>query len=157
MDKMWDVVGEAAADIVSHSCSRMIRKKVSEIEQETAMRIAIPVEDISVEGKVCPSFGRAPYFYLYDTEDGHTLFLQNSAAESQGGAGIKAAQLLVDNQVAVVLAPRCGENSAKVLHSANMHIYKTVSSGVSENLALFAQGKLALLDKFHAGFLGHAE
>ncbi|NLK36240.1 MAG: dinitrogenase iron-molybdenum cofactor biosynthesis protein, partial [Gracilibacteraceae bacterium] len=56
------------------------------------MKIAIPMDDKNMEASVCISFGRAPYFLIYDTESNESLFLENSAAASQGGAGIKAAQ-----------------------------------------------------------------
>ena len=32
------------------------------------MKIAIPVDEKSLESNVCVSFGRAPYFLIYDTE-----------------------------------------------------------------------------------------
>jgi predicted Fe-Mo cluster-binding NifX family protein len=56
------------------------------------MRIAIPVDEKSIKTSVCQSFGRAPYFLIYDTDSKESKFIDNSAAASQGGAGIKAAQ-----------------------------------------------------------------
>lgn len=32
------------------------------------MKVAIPVDDQSMETKICVSFGRTPYFLIYDTE-----------------------------------------------------------------------------------------
>ena len=51
------------------------------------MKIAIPVEDKSIEGNICQSFGRSPYFLIYDTGSEESVFLNNTAAASQGGAG----------------------------------------------------------------------
>jgi len=62
------------------------------------MKIAIPVDEKSLESNVCVSFGRAPYFLIYDTETKESIFLDNGAAASTGGAGIKAAQTIVDNK-----------------------------------------------------------
>lgn len=59
---------------------------------------------------------------LYDTESKESVFLDNSAAASQGGAGIKAAQIIVDNKVSVLVTPRSGENAAEVIKSANIKI-----------------------------------
>ena len=59
------------------------------------MKIVIPVDEKKPESSVCVSFGRAPYFMLHDTEGKTTEYIANTAAEAQGGAGLKAAQLIV--------------------------------------------------------------
>ncbi len=119
------------------------------------MKIAIPVDEKTLESNVCASFGRTPYFLIYDTETKESVFIDNSAAASTGGAGIKAAQIIVDNKANVLLTPRCGENAADVLKSADIKIYKTSSGSVKDNIAAFVDGKLPLLDEIHAGFHGH--
>ena len=62
------------------------------------MKIAIPVDEKSLDSNVCVSFGRTPYFLIYDVDTKESVFLDNSAAASTGGAGIKAAQTIVDNK-----------------------------------------------------------
>ncbi|MDD4610297.1 MAG: NifB/NifX family molybdenum-iron cluster-binding protein [Bacteroidaceae bacterium] len=119
------------------------------------MKIAIPVDDKSMETSVCQSFGRAPYFLIYNNESKESTFLDNSAAASQGGAGIKAAQTIVDNQVRALITPRCGENAANVLKAANIEIYKTVNDSIKDNISAFTDGKISLLDEIHAGFHNH--
>ena len=119
------------------------------------MRIAMPVDDKNMESNVCVSFGRAPYFLIYDTETKKEEFLYNEAAESQGGAGIKAAQAVVDKKVEALLTPRCGENAAEVINAANIKIYKTENNLIEDNINAFLQEKLHLLSEIHAGFHGH--
>lgn len=119
------------------------------------MKIVIPVDDKSMESTVCISFGRTPYFLIYNTETKESIFLENSAAASQGGAGIKAAQTVVDSGVEALLTPRCGENAAEVIKAANIKIYKTTNSSINDMITSFESGKLSLLDEIHAGFHGH--
>ena len=119
------------------------------------MKIAIPVDEKSVDSNVCVSFGRTPYFLIYDVDTKESVFLDSSAAASTGGAGIKAAQTIVDNKANVLLTPRCGENAAEVLKSADIEIFKTTSASVKDNIDAFIDGKLPLLDEIHAGFHGH--
>ncbi|MDD4564475.1 MAG: NifB/NifX family molybdenum-iron cluster-binding protein [Eubacteriales bacterium] len=119
------------------------------------MKIAIPVDEKVLESNVCVSFGRTPYFLIYDTETKESVFIDNSAASSAGGAGIKAAQTIVDNKANVLLTPRCGENAADVLKSADIKIFKTTFASVKDNIDAFNDGKLSLLDEIHAGFHGH--
>ena len=118
------------------------------INMEEIMKIAIPVDD----GNICVSFGRTPYFMLYDTENNESRFINNSAANSQGGAGIKAAQIIVDNNADVLITPRCGQNAAEVLIAANVKIYKALNNSIEENLTEFKNDKLSILTEIHAGF-----
>jgi predicted Fe-Mo cluster-binding NifX family protein len=119
------------------------------------MKIAIPVEDKSIQSKVCISFGRTPYFLIYDTDTKNSMFLDNSAAASQGGAGIKAAQAITDEGVTALITPRCGENAAAVLTPANITIYKTKNDSIKDNIEAFNNGELNLLSEIHAGFHNH--
>lgn len=119
------------------------------------MKIAIPVEDQGMAASVSQSFGRAPYYLIYDTDTKECKFIDNSAIASQGGAGIKAAQIIVDSGVSALLTPLCGENAAKVLNTANIILYKTVDVSVQNNIAAFNSGILPLLDDIHPGFHGH--
>ncbi|MDI9520865.1 MAG: NifB/NifX family molybdenum-iron cluster-binding protein [Bacillota bacterium] len=119
------------------------------------MIIVIPVDEKTMETNVCPSFGRTPYFLVYNVESKESVFLNNDAADSAGGAGIKAAQTIIDNQANALLTPRLGQNAADVLKSAGIKIYKTQDGSVKENIDAFIAGKLPLLDEIHAGFHRH--
>lgn len=116
------------------------------------MRIAIPVDED--KSMVCVTFGRAPYFLIYDTETDTKELKQNPAAQAQGGAGIKAAQFIVDCKAEVLITPRCGENSAEVFKEAGIKIYKSEGLGVDSNLTAFKEEALSLLEKFHSGYQG---
>ena len=60
------------------------------------MKIAIPVDDKSLESNVSGSFGRTLYFLIYDTETKEREFIDNTAAESTGGSGVKAAAVAAE-------------------------------------------------------------
>jgi len=119
------------------------------------MIIAIPVDEKSLESNVCVSFGRTPYFLIYDVNTEKGIFLDNSAAVDAGGAGIKAAQAIVDNKTNALLTPRCGGNAADLLKAAEIKIFKTINASARENIESYIDGKLSLLDEIHAGFHGH--
>ena len=119
------------------------------------MKIIVPVESKSLEAPVCPSFGRAPLYVSFDSETGSHAFLDNSAASSQGGAGIKAAQMLADNGTSAVITYRCGENAAQVLSAAGINLYKAQAGSVSENIEKLRSGMLPLLSEIHPGFHNH--
>jgi predicted Fe-Mo cluster-binding NifX family protein len=63
-------------------------------------------------------------FSFYNSEKNDFGFLMNDAAQSQGGAGIKAAQTVSDIGPDILIVPRIGENAAQVLNPLNIKIYK---------------------------------
>lgn len=118
------------------------------------MRIAIPTENETLQSVVCVSFGRTPYFAVIDMDANTTEFIENTAVHQQGGAGIWAAQLLVDQNVAVVITPRCGENAQDVLKGADISIYKSIKASLAENLKAFTEEKLDVLVDVQPGHHG---
>jgi len=119
------------------------------------MKIAIPVDNESMDSTISKSFGRTNYFLIIDTDSMEHTFIENSAVASQGGAGIKAAQLIVDQKVKALLAPRCGQNAAEVIKAAGIEIYKTINDSIEDNINSFKEDKLSLLKEIHAGFHNH--
>jgi predicted Fe-Mo cluster-binding NifX family protein len=119
------------------------------------MRIALPVNDKDIKSEICPSFGRTPYFLIYDTAEKSSVFLDNLAAQSTGGAGIKTAQMLVDQSIKVIIAPRYGENAAKVLIDGDIKVYKNIAGTAEENIKAYENNQLDILADIHPGFHNH--
>lgn len=115
------------------------------------MIIGIPVEGKSMDSNVSNNFGRTEFYLVYDDETEKSVFIKNTAAESQSGAGIEAAQILVDENIDILIAPRCGKNAADVLKSANIKIYKSNSNSIKDNLKDLKEGKLDELLETHPG------
>lgn len=119
------------------------------------MTVFLPVEEKSSDASVCPSFGRAPLFASVDIESGSVRFVENPAAESQGGAGIKAAQFLADSSADALITFRCGENAAQVLTAAGIPLYKAQTGSLNDNIKALQNKQLPLLEEIHAGFHHH--
>lgn len=116
------------------------------------MKIMLPLDED--QRSVCPSFARAPFFLLYDTVTGESRSLDNPAAQADSGAGLQAAQFVVDSGAEVLITVRCGENAAKVFQAAGISIRKALETDAAANLAALAANKLPELTHFHAGFHG---
>jgi predicted Fe-Mo cluster-binding NifX family protein len=114
------------------------------------MKIAIPVNGDQVT--VCPSFGRAPYFWVSDTESGDKSVLENPAAHSEGGAGIRAAQAVLDLGAEALITPRLGENAAKVFKPAGVALYISAFDDAQANADALLSGSLKPLTEVHPGF-----
>lgn len=114
------------------------------------MIVAVPVEEKSMNARVCSSFGRAPYFLVYDTQSRQGDYLENRASQARGGAGIVAAQLLVDNQVSCLITQECGAKSAQVLVGRKIKLYKAATGSAQANIAALQEDKLGLLTEIDA-------
>ena len=112
------------------------------------MKIALPISDKSADAEIYDSFGRAPFYLIYSTSTKETEFLDHRAVVSQGGAGVRAAQVLADNGVRVIISPQCGENAEKILRNSEVLIYQSVSGSIQENIEAYQQNQLHLLSEF---------
>lgn len=119
------------------------------------MKIAVPTDHRQMEGKVSDSFGRALYYLIYDTETTSAEFIENSGAQVRGGAGIKAAQEVVDAKADILITPRCGQNAAEVLQGANIKLYQSVSGTLEDNIKAFKVERLTLLEEINPGYHEH--
>jgi predicted Fe-Mo cluster-binding NifX family protein len=119
------------------------------------MIAVIPVETNNMGACINISLGRTPFFLIYNTNTNQSLFIENTAAGSQGGAGVKAAQLMVDNGAEVVIAPACGKNAADVLLASGIKIYKSSGCSIKDNITAMIAGKLEELSDIHPGFHNH--
>lgn len=117
------------------------------------MRIAIPVDKKSDCKKVSISFGRAAYFLIYDLDKEKISYMENPGFTCQQGAGVKAAQFILDTGIQALLSPRCGKNAMEILELAGIKVYKTESLDVKENIDLYKNSKLATIDDLESGFL----
>lgn len=120
------------------------------MKEEDIVKIAIPLDENQKD--VCIVLARAPYFLF--REEGKDTIVENPAAQAHGGAGIQAAQFLVDNAVNVLITVRCGQNAADVCKAAEMKIYKSANTAAADDLAAWEEGKLEELTHFHGGFHG---
>ena len=60
------------------------------------MKIAISIMAPESNASLDPRFGRAPAFAVVDTESGQPKVLLNPAQHAAGGAGVQAAELMVN-------------------------------------------------------------
>ncbi len=127
-----------------------LHRERSERQKGTVMKIAIPLDE--TKEQVCAVLSRAPYFLFW--ADGREAVLENPAAGAEGGAGVQAAQFLVDQSVTVLVAPRCGQNAADVLTEAGVKIYQSAHKAASDDLKACLDGTLGALTHVHGGYHG---
>jgi predicted Fe-Mo cluster-binding NifX family protein len=68
-------------------------------------------------------------------------FIENASMMAGGGAGISAAQTIVDKGVGAVLTGNCGPNAYQVLEAAGIKVITGVSGTVRQAAEDFKSGK----------------
>lgn len=110
------------------------------------MKICVTSRGNTLESALDPRFGRAAYFIIVDSENTSYDAIENKAAVAAGGAGITAAQTVVDKKVKAVITGNVGPNALNVLKAADIEIYQGISASVKENLEEFKKGNLKKLE-----------
>ena len=106
------------------------------------MKIAIPVNEKNTESKICEFFGRTNFFLIFDSDTKEYEFVSNIAKDSQGGAGIKAAQQLIDEKVDIVIVTQLGNNAISLLNESNIVTYKGIKESSKENISMYLNNEL---------------
>ena len=110
------------------------------------MKIAISSSGNDRSARVDPRFGRCQYFVIIDTESGDTEAVTNAAQSAGGGAGIQAAQTVIDRGAETVLTGNIGPNAHRTLQAADITVVTGISGTVSEALQAFREGKYKAAD-----------
>lgn len=118
------------------------------------MKMIISVEENNTNAQVADVFGRARFFAVVSSKDSTVAFFENLGAKSPNGAGIKAAQQVVDLKAKIVILPRIGKNGSDLLEAAGILLYKKIDGTVKENIDAFYSSNLKLLDEVFSGFHG---
>jgi predicted Fe-Mo cluster-binding NifX family protein len=106
------------------------------------MKIAVTAKGQDLGSEVDPRFGRAQYFVIIETETGKVDAAENSAAAASGGAGVAAAQLVIDRGASLVITGNCGPNAFRVLEAAGIGVVVGVEGTVGEAVNRFRSGEL---------------
>ena len=119
------------------------------------MKIAIASKGKNPESQVHEKFGRADYFLITD-QDGKEIAetINNNAKNNSTGAGIAAAQMLVDKNVEIVVAGNLGPKAEDVLNIAGIKFKSFAGSVLNVMKELLEKGKEAFQNNeaFHPSY-----
>jgi len=105
-------------------------------------KIAIASTGKTLESQVDPRFGRCFCFLIVDSETEEFKALPNMANSMPRGAGISAAQLVVDQEVETVIAGNFGPKAVDVLSQSGVKIFPVSGKTAKEALSGYQTGKL---------------
>jgi len=110
------------------------------------MKICFSALGKDEESLLNPRFGRCPYFLIFDDKDKKWVTVDNQAAAAFRGAGISAAQKVVDLGCKTIVTGNMGPNAFNVMSTSGVKIYLgDLGKSVADNLKMYKEGELSEL------------
>ena len=94
------------------------------------MKIVLTTIAPQLDAALDPRFGRGAYLLFIDTETNQRQAYPNPGANAPGGAGIKAAQFVVEHKAEAAISGDFGPNAFDALQAGSvaMYLYENCSS-----------------------------
>lgn len=88
------------------------------------MKIALTTGGNNLEAVLDPRFGRCENFLIYDLENKDFECIDNKGKNASGGAGISAAQQMIDKNVNAIITGNMGPNAFEIINKSGVKVYK---------------------------------
>jgi predicted Fe-Mo cluster-binding NifX family protein len=111
--------------------------------EECGVRVAITAAGPDLASRVDQRFGRARYLLVVDTPDTVVAAVDNKAGmDATQGAGVQAAQHVIDNNASILITGHCGPKAFRALKAGGVHVYLAPDGTVGETIEAFRAGDL---------------
>lgn len=119
------------------------------------MKIAVSAMEKHPDCAADTRFGRCRWFLIGGGDE--IQVVENKAVCAGGGAGVAAAQLMIDEKVDAVVTGNVGPNAHRVLAGAGIRVFKADDHSCAQLIELCRAGKLREISgpgPAHAGIGG---
>ena len=106
------------------------------------MKIAITSNGADLDSPMSPIFGRCPMFIFIEEDVDEVEAVPNPAIDAHGGAGIQAAQFVIEQGAKALITGRVGPNAMDVLKAADVPIYLCQGDTPRQAMEAFKAGEL---------------
>lgn len=106
------------------------------------MRIVVTADGAGLDAPASGVFGRCRSYVFVDTDSMETETVENPAINAAGGAGIKAAQFVLENGAEAVITGNVGPNAYKVLEAADVPVHLLADGTVRDVVQAYKRGQL---------------
>lgn len=106
------------------------------------MKIAISATGKDLDSPIDPRFGRCQYFIFVDPETMEFEALGNEGLMASGGAGVQAAQFIVQKGAKALVTGNLGPNAASALSASGIKVHLVSGGTIREVTEAFRAGKL---------------
>ena len=106
------------------------------------MKIAVSATGKDLHCEIDPRFGRCQYFIFVDPETMEFEALENEGLMASGGAGVQAAQSVVQKGANAVITGNLGPNAASALSASGTKVYLAPGGTVKDVIEGYKSGSL---------------
>jgi predicted Fe-Mo cluster-binding NifX family protein len=106
------------------------------------MKVVVSAQGDTLDAPASPVFGRCPTYVFVNTETMQFEAVPNPAMNQGGGAGIQAAQFVVERGAQAVLSGNLGPNAFDVLQAAGIPSYLVSEGTVRQAVEAFKAARL---------------
>ena len=106
------------------------------------MKICVSSTSDNLDANIDSRFGRCPYFVIVDSDTMEFEAIVNDSLNAAHGAGIQAAQTVVNKGVNVVITGNVGPNAFNVLSTTGIKVVTGASGTVRDAVTEYKGGKL---------------
>ncbi|MGD1996928.1 MAG: NifB/NifX family molybdenum-iron cluster-binding protein [Anaerolineae bacterium] len=106
------------------------------------MKVVVTADGANLDAPASPVFGRCPTYVFVDSETMEFEAVENPAMDAASGAGIQAAQFVIEQGAQAVVTGNMGPNAFSVLQSANVPSYLFGGGTVQEAVEAYKAGEL---------------
>jgi predicted Fe-Mo cluster-binding NifX family protein len=107
------------------------------------MKVAVSSNGAGLDAEASPVFGRCPTYVFVDPESMEAESVDNPAMNAAGGAGIQAAQFIVERGAEAVISGNLGPNAFDVFESAGVPVYLFGGGSVRQAIEAHKGGQLS--------------
>lgn len=106
------------------------------------MKIAVSATGKDLNCQIDPRFGRCQYFIFVDPETMEFETFENEGLMASRGAGVQAAQLIVQKGASALVTGNLGPNAASALSASGIKVHLVSGGTIREVTEAFKAGKL---------------
>jgi predicted Fe-Mo cluster-binding NifX family protein len=107
------------------------------------MKVAVSATGRDLNCQIDPRFGRCRYFILVNPETMEFEAFENEGLMASGGAGVQAAQLVVEKGAKTVITGNLGPNAASALSASRINVYLVPGGTVKDVVEGYKSGRLS--------------
>ena len=106
------------------------------------MKVVVSANGVGLDAPASPVFGRCHTFVFVETESMEAESVENPAINAAGGAGIQAAQFVVERGAEAAISGNVGPNAFNVFEAAGVSVYLGEEGTVGQVMQGFKEGRL---------------
>lgn len=106
------------------------------------MKVVVTSNGIDLEAQTSPVFGRCPTYVFIDTDTMQFGWVENTSIGAQSGAGIQAAQFVIECGAEAVVTGNIGPNAYGIFRASSVPVYLFDGGTVREAVEAYVAGRL---------------